>query len=203
MPSGYTASIYEGKPVSFREFTMGCARGFGALIDMRDDPADAPIPDKIKPSEWYRRSLDEARREFDRVESLTYLQWEAERDEWYERTAEARREAEKKRTALRARYEDMLAQVQQWQPPTADHEELKTFMVDQLTQSIQFDCSFSMPEPTRPTVSDFAQQRREEAKRALARCEQDWEDEKARAASRTAWIDALRNSLAAQQQAPA
>ena len=35
----------------------------------------------------------------------------------------------------RERYETMLAEVEAWQPPTPDHEELKRFMADQLRES--------------------------------------------------------------------
>lgn len=37
-------------------------------------------------------------------------------------------------------YEDMLAKVQEWTSPTADHKRMKEFMADQLTESIKFDC---------------------------------------------------------------
>ena len=37
MPTGYTDKIKDG--ITFKEYAMGCARAFGALITMRDNPA--------------------------------------------------------------------------------------------------------------------------------------------------------------------
>lgn len=37
MPTGYTASVQEGKVTEFRDFAMECARAFGALVMMRDE----------------------------------------------------------------------------------------------------------------------------------------------------------------------
>ena len=45
MPTGYTADIQDGKITTLREYALSCARAFGALIMMRDDPHDAPIAD--------------------------------------------------------------------------------------------------------------------------------------------------------------
>ena len=38
MPTGYTLDLYNGKDITFEEFVLKCARAFGALIDMRDEP---------------------------------------------------------------------------------------------------------------------------------------------------------------------
>ena len=60
MPTGYTATLME-KGQTFQEFIMGCARAFGALIEMRDSPNDAPIPDKFEPSDYHAKRLIESR----------------------------------------------------------------------------------------------------------------------------------------------
>ena len=44
MPTGYTYDLYDGKDIEFPDFVMKCARAFGALIEIRDDPMDAAIP---------------------------------------------------------------------------------------------------------------------------------------------------------------
>jgi hypothetical protein len=47
MPTGYTAPIADG--MTFEQFALGCARAFGALVTMRDEPSDAPIPERLEP----------------------------------------------------------------------------------------------------------------------------------------------------------
>lgn len=61
MPTGYTEAVQSGEVTEFRDFALRCARAMGALIMMRDDPMDAPIPDEFKPSDWNRKQLDKAR----------------------------------------------------------------------------------------------------------------------------------------------
>lgn len=61
---------------------------------------------------------------------------------------------EQQAAALRAKCEAMLASVEAWQVPTPEHESLKTFMREQITQSIAFDCQPPASEPTPPITGD-------------------------------------------------
>lgn len=74
MPTGYTAKLHNGEEQTFPEFVMSCARAFGALITMRDDPADAEIPDEFKPSDYHVRELEKARERLSEVEGWTFDQ---------------------------------------------------------------------------------------------------------------------------------
>src|SRR5687768_6886698 len=53
MPTGYTHPVVDGKITEFNDFALSCARAFGALITMRDDAMDAPIPEEFKPETNY------------------------------------------------------------------------------------------------------------------------------------------------------
>jgi hypothetical protein len=136
MPTGYTSIIEERDNVSFNEFVWRCARAFGALIMLRDDPLDAPVPERFEPSDYYDKSLKEVEIDIQRLESLTSAERTAEGErlkidaikrgeEWLARDARTN-----------ARYNTMLAKVAAWQPPTSEHEGLKEFMSQQLTTSI-------------------------------------------------------------------
>lgn len=138
MPTGYTAAVAEG--ISFEQFALRCARAMGALIMMRDEPSDAPIPERFEPSAYHADKLAEARTELDRLDALTPEQVAVEAvayhagalQRWTERTA--------RRHEQRGQYEAMLSKVYAWVPPTTEHIGFKDFMVGQLTQSIDFDC---------------------------------------------------------------
>lgn len=61
MPTGYTAAVCDGKITEFPAFALQCARAFGALITMRDDAMNAPIPEEIKPdTSYYDKNISEA-----------------------------------------------------------------------------------------------------------------------------------------------
>lgn len=46
-----------------------------------------------------------------------------------------------KRIKLKKRYEEILEKVIKWEPPTKDHVGLKEFAINQINESIDFDCS--------------------------------------------------------------
>ena len=59
MPTGYTYPVADGTITEFSKFALNCSRAFGVLMHMRDEPIDAPIPDKIEPTSYYKNQLDE------------------------------------------------------------------------------------------------------------------------------------------------
>ena len=69
MPTGYTAAIADG--VTFEQFALNCARAFGALIDMRDEPSDAPIPERFEPSNYHEKKIAEINDELVRLKEMS------------------------------------------------------------------------------------------------------------------------------------
>jgi hypothetical protein len=194
MPSGYTSRIYEGEQVTFPEFAMGCARAFGALIEMRDEPPGVPVPEEFTATTRYLETAQRARRLIAAAEA-----WTDEQAEALAGTAHAAsvREIEKSNAVARVRrerYEAMLAEVEAWQPPTPDHAELKKFMGDQLRESIAFDCN-EAEIPAAPGGSEYRQQVIGTANRDAEYWQKQHVAEVARAKGRTEWVRALRLSL--------
>lgn len=193
MPTGYTASVHDGE-VAFPDFVMGCARAFGALVMMRDDPADAEIPDEFEPSTHYSEALATAKARLDELVHLTPD--DAERaartayDEAHARWLDSQRAA----LAVRLRYEAMLDQVRAWVPPSNEHQGLKDFMVSQLEDSIVFDCSPTDPPTVRAGVAWLADEL-DRARRDVTYYEGEARKEIERAEGRTRWVRQLRESL--------
>lgn len=199
MPTGYTAALYEGKPQTFEEFVMGCSRAMGALVMMREEPSDAPIPEEFKPSPYYARAVVKAQDDLDEATARSlddWKRWEAKRVRDDERM---RQESRDKALATRSRYEEMLAEVEAWTPPTDDHTGFKEFMADQLRESIKFDCTPLDWPPEKPKRT-AEQARSDEVARLRQRLtseQKNRDEEYERAAGRTEWVRALRDSLEA------
>jgi len=70
MPTGYTAKLMESGQ-TFQDFVMQCARAFGACVMMRDDPMDAPIPERFEPSDYNVKRLAEAKAELVKLQAMT------------------------------------------------------------------------------------------------------------------------------------
>lgn len=97
---------------------------------------------------------------------------------------------------MKARYETMLAQVSAWEPPTPEHNGLKDFMLQQITESIKFDCSSDYDDPpTRVPGALWLHQRIERTRDRISRHAAEYEKEVERTEGRNRWLKALRDSL--------
>ncbi len=194
MPTGYTHEIGEG--ATFEKFAMSCARNFGALVTMRDDPADAEIPDEFAPdTKYYDGMIEKAHATLSELATMTDAEATANAEEAYRAELRSQQERMDKNEALRRKYEAMLEKVCEWTPPTPDHAGLKRFMREQIEGSIEFDCSYRDDAPVLATPEEYKRALKERALRDLEYGTAERIKEIERANSRTAWVRALRASL--------
>lgn len=196
MPTGYTADIKDG--ISFKTFALNCARAFGACVELRDEPGGGDrIPDSFAPSDYHTKALAKARTELAALDLMAPTELERGAAKAYDdaetnRVMQLRAKADQK-----AAYEAMLAKVQAWVPPTDEHKGMHQFMAEQIISSINFDCDGTYYDtPTvRLTGDQWAAERRASLVRDVDYHTKNHAEEVARAASRTAWVTALRASL--------
>lgn len=194
MPSGYTSIIEKG--ATFEEFVWTCARAFGALVAMRDESGDAPIPDEFQPSMFYAERIAEctaALHEFENLDKVGLTQrMLAERSAAVDRNIERRRKA----VDLHDRYDAMLRRIQLWTPPSDDHRELKQFMVSQVQESIRFDCGDPYQEVLPPDhYLAWRDKRKQELEKSLKRAREEHAGEVERVRRRNEWLRQLRESV--------
>jgi len=200
MPTGYT-EILTHKDIPFSVFAMRCARAFGATITMRDDDMSVPIPEEFKPNTRYRdEELKKAQRILDTMPELTIAECEAKAaDEYNILTNERNNYLKESQTQIK-RYRVMLKEVIAWKPPTAEHQCLKDFMIEQLTTSMQHDDMAGYYNDNPIIKLDGEAWRRKQIKEASQEIEYQTKEktgEIERTKSRNEWIKELRNSLVA------
>lgn len=197
MPTGYTADVQSGKIATFPEFAMQCARAFGALITMRDDPSDAKIPDRFEAdTSYYDEKIAAARSSLDEIQLLSDAECERRATESNTDAMKRHEDWLAEKRLHRKRYNDMRALVSAWTPPSPDHAGLKTFMLEQLDSSIDFDCSEVHMEP--PVTLSGEEWRKQEIKRATRDLEYSLKhhrEEVEQTQERNRWIRLLRESL--------
>jgi len=194
MPTGYTLDLYDGKDLTFEEFALKCARAFGALISMRDEPIDAPIPERFEPSDYHFKELEKAKRRLKEVKRWDEEKAEQEAERAYRDALKKREEFIEKNKLIRKRYEDMLSKVQKWKPPTIEHESLKQFMIQQLEESIEYDC-FIPEMPQRLPGEEYKEQQIKKALNDIDYHEREYAEEVNRVYERNKWLLLLRESL--------
>lgn len=198
MPTGYTACVSDGTVTDLKTFAMRLARGMGACVSMRDEPHDAPLPERFEPSPYHGDRVRELIAQIGTLNALTPEQADAEaRKAMVE--FEADREADKQKwEERRARYQAMIAKVEAWEGAP---EGIKEFGLDQLRESLKLDCGpvfrfWGQPPPECGKAwraARLAELNNDLAYHAKANAE-----EAERVASRNAWLAQLRASLEGQ-----
>lgn len=196
MPTGYTAAVQDGTITTLHDFAMCCARNFGALVHMRDEPTGAPIPEVIKPSTYHDRNVAILTRQLNRLQAMSPSEAQRECQQAYSQAMARWKCLCDERAMHRVRYQAMLEQVHAWKVPTADHLSIKAFMAKQLTESLDWDCSpdYCQKMPRIMRWSDWLALQIEETKADLLYAANGQHQEVERAASRTEWLQALRTS---------
>lgn len=133
MPTGYTAELMD-KGQDFRTFALICARAFGACIMQRDDPMNEP-PKKQGTSDYHAKALLEAQARLATLKAMTPEQQQSEGSRLRMEAVRSICEYREKGLAENARLDSMVAQVRAWEPPTEEHRELKSFMLQQIETS--------------------------------------------------------------------
>ncbi len=194
MPTGYTAGISNG--ITFQKFAMNCARAFGALIEMRDSPSDAPIPENFKKSDYHEKEIAKCKKLLAELERMDSPKARKLFDDERKESEEHARKYEIEKLELRQKYEAMLREVKKWNPPTSEHNGLKDFMLKQISESIDFDCgpSYRVAQQNPDFEKWFIAKKKEVITEIQRHTEED-EKEAERTASRNKWVRELRESL--------
>lgn len=194
MPTAYTAPVNDGSITTLRGYALRCARAMGALISMRDEPLDAPLPTKLTPSSWNADKLAECRQRLAELRAMTNAEKKASAKKWNAENEVSRQRALSKNARIRANYEAMTAKVEAWD---GGPEGLKSFMLEQLRQSLDFDVSDDPLRyyPASRSVDEWFDAELKETLRQIEYHDKENRAEVERVAERQAWLDQLRSSL--------
>lgn len=196
MPTGYTAGVQDGTVTTFSEYAMNCARAFGALVLMRDDPGK-PIPDEMPVDDYHSRRQEGLRAELDSLNAMDDAQREAAAIKAFTDAEDARNEYLEQKQIHRDRYERMLAFAKEFNPPTLEHVKYAEFLTSQLKESISFDCGDYDPE--RPIKLDGREWFEKESLRLstlIERYKESHAEEVERTRGRNQWLKDLRAAIA-------
>jgi len=196
MSTGYTDPIKNG--ITFEQYAMGCARAFGACVEMRDEPQDKPIPEELKPSTYHLKGIEEAEEELRKLKGIDIETASKLSKSDHKKAMRGHKKRIKENEELRDKYVKMLTQVNNWEPPTEEHQGLKTFMQQQIEGSIKFDCNLEYEEVHCPKLlsgEEWLKRQMDSVIWDLEYHTNQNKEEIERAAEGTEWVKALRNSL--------
>jgi hypothetical protein len=196
MPTGYTARVASGEVTDLAPFVMQLARGMSALITMRDEPFDAPIPERFEPSTYHADEMTKAVEELTRLLAMSSSEAKAAAGAEFDEAVASHEHYSAVMYAKRERYDAMIRQLEAWQgaPPG-----IKEFGLQQLRESIRCDCDdpigFAACKPNRKTRNLWRAEELAEADRQIEYHSREYANELARVQQRNAWLAQLRRSL--------
>lgn len=196
MPTGYTHAVQEGKITELKPFVLQCARAMGALIMMRDDSSDAEIPQKFEPStEYHDEKIKNAQADIVMLAGLSPEDCQDKANEEYSVAVERWNTRRAERLEHFKRYTAMIEKVKSWNPPQ-QLLSLKDFMLDQLNDSVRFDCSDQFDDkPEEKTGAEWFEAKSKSVARDIEYHSKERAKEIHRNDERNLWVSALRSSL--------
>lgn len=142
MPTGYTEKVQKGEITELKDFALQCARAFGACIMQRDDDPNE-LPKLLSTDSYHLNVLQELQKRKTNLSKRSRKRFIQQEKNNTKRYIRENLEMIAEQANDEIRYKNILQQVENWQPPTNDHNELKKFMIQQLEDSIEWDCNNS------------------------------------------------------------
>lgn len=196
MPTGYTAKLCD-KEVPFKEFALTCARNFGALVEMREDGLEVPIPEQFEVSHYHEEAMRKALLQLAALSKMSLAEAELKAEEEYQEAKARWEKSNKAQIATRDRLLSMRAQVTNWQPPSPDHEGLKSFMIEQLDSTLRYDGTIHPFSIKKQSGLEWIRHQEESARRDIEYHKSEQKKEEKRTQERNLWLAQLRASLPA------
>lgn len=192
MPTGYTAGVVDGTVTSFQEYALTCARAFGALVTLRDEPLGSTIPE-FTASDYDLKAVASAKAKLERFSAMTEKElFDCYKNEFIA-AVKKHYEREDEKREVRKRLEAMLEKAKSFEAPTEDHAEYAKFIIKQLEETIAHDCA------TYPfSYCGFEEWKRiqfEDTKRDISYHTGQHEEELRRTNSRNEWVKKLREAI--------
>jgi hypothetical protein len=203
MATGYTHPILEGKITNFKDYAKLCMRAFGATMHMRDDSFDVEYV-KREPSQYHINSLKSWQETLSELSSMSDEEFMEKRRKEIQDDIDYHQKKIIECESNVLKLNSILADVQAWEPPTKEHEGIKKFMIEQITETLRFDGDsryhvleikkkHELLENINPSQVkiDYI----EDAKRSIQYHMSNHNDEIKRAEDSNKWVETLLNSL--------
>jgi hypothetical protein len=195
LKTGYIHNMIDNN-LNFKDFVFSCARAFGHLVMMRDDPMNAPIPDKFEHDTYHAKELAKAKKKYKALSAMNkdeQLAHGKKAKAWlvkmYKENLKLAEKEYKKITT-------MLAKVENWEVPTPEHLPLKNFMIEQLGQSNDMTYEKEAVEQAEArTEQSFYDNDLDMSKRDIEYHKEKQKQELERTNAKNDWIKALKESV--------
>ena len=203
MPTGYTAGIENGTITTGKDFLKLCTRAFGVAIELRDEPLSVPTPANFEPDTYYKKRLEEARAGYEEFKAMSFEDAKAEMLRAYADRIDMYKTMLENSLKRNEQYAKVRQEVEDWNPPTEDHCELKKFALKQIDMCIdtqeQIDryrkYANEQLDDSDSAVAEYIHEQTEVRRQNVKRAKESWKEELKRTEGKNEWMNQFLNSL--------
>lgn len=136
MPIGYTAYIENGEITTGKEFLKLCTRAFGVAISQREESLSNPTHTKFEPNSYYEKRYNEAVDKLKVAKDMTFNETLSQMIKCHSKRVSDYKRFVEKETEMNKKYQKVRDEVEQWIPPTKEHNGIKKFALEQIDMSM-------------------------------------------------------------------
>ena len=203
MPTGYTAYIEDGDIATGKEFLKLCTRALGIAIDLKDEPLSVPTPTHFEPNIYYKERYEKALEEFNKANNLTFDEAKIQMKTAYERRISDYKSWAEKESLMNEKYAKVRKEVEEWIPPTEEHQDLKKFALEQIDMCITkqeyideyLEKSKEVFDDSNEEVEKYISDNIQYCKDSLDRAYKSWKEELERTENKNIWIKKFLESI--------
>jgi len=202
MATGYTYPVRAGQITDFSTFAWFCAKGIDVFCRDRDTnrpigwiPTEAELAEICGDNDrYYEKQIVFAKKELLELQGRDDEAWREAHSASSERRKCDYEQKVRENKIIYERYTSMLSKVADWIPPTDAHKRMKEFMIEQLKESIDRDCTQPILCETE-TLEEYKYEMIAIIERRIARCEEGDLAGNQEVKKRRDWIIELAQSL--------
>lgn len=153
MPTGYTAGILDGDIKNFKQFATLCMRAFGATIHMRDDGLNEPYVPRV-PGGYHYKAIHKAEQLIKDAKELSDEEVVSIKRQELLNSKKYHEEAIEKTKMNAEKLKLFLEDAKRYKPPTREHTGIKVFMMQQLSDTLDYDGSTYYHEERLKEIND-------------------------------------------------
>lgn len=195
MASSFTCDIQKGQ--SFEDFVLKCAHHFD--VSMREKSLDEPF-EEIKPDNYYLNKKKTLLIKLKNLDFVLEKDVRIEQENYYNERIRKAKLSLNESKKLKKCYEKMLKDINQWIPPSENHTALKKFMIEQILESIEYDCETKydklyLKEKFKFNFKEYIKKEKEYLINEIKECDRRYFIHVKECELRNRWIRELKNSL--------
>ena len=177
--------------------------GYTTYIEEKDEPLSTPTPSSFEPNPSYKEDYDIALKELEEAKKMTFDEVKIQmRANYKQRISEYKTYAERA-IATNEKYTKVKKEVEEWVPPTEEHQGLKTFALKQIDMCITkqkdidkyLEKSKEKFDDSDEAVLNYINDIIDHCQRNVERFYKSWQEELERTRSKNEWMARFLESL--------